>query len=129
MPASASEPERGEVDGRLGQPHPGRPPPEPELEVAQAPADLGASVGGRRQRQDGVVERLGHAVHAAVAVDEAVVGDRVAGLQPAGERRPEVPRDRPEVAELGVGPVAVGADALVPVVRGRRGRIDAASCR
>jgi hypothetical protein len=70
-----------------------------------------------------VVERLGHPVHAAVTVDEAVVGDAVAVLQPVRERGPEIPRDRPEVAELGVGSVTVRADALIPVLRGRRGRI------
>jgi hypothetical protein len=64
------------------------------------------------------VEGLGHPVHAVVTVDEAVVGDAVAVLQPVRERRPEIPRDRPEVAELGVGSVAIGADALIPVVRG-----------
>ena len=65
------EPQRVEVDRGLGQPHAGRSPPEPELEVAQPPADLGPSIGGARQRQDGVVERLRHPVRAAVAVDEA----------------------------------------------------------
>ena len=117
------EPERVEVDRGLGQPHAGRSPPEPELEVAQPPADLGASIGGTRQREDGVVERLGHPVHAAVTVDEAVVGDAVAVLQPVRERGPESHEIAPEVAELGVRPVALRADALIPVVGGRRGRI------
>ena len=59
-----------------------------------------------------------------VAVDEAAIRDRVALLEPAGERRPEVPRHRTEIAELRVRPVAVGADALVPVVRRRGGRVE-----
>ena len=116
----------GQVDGGLRQPHPARAPPEADLEVAQAPADLGPPVGGGGQRQDGVVERLGQAVGPAIAVDEAAVGDRVAlvGAEPAGQGRPEVPGHRPEVAELGVGPVAVGGDPRVPVAGGGRRRID-----
>ena len=63
-----------------------------------------------------------------VAVDEPPIGDRVAVLQPAGQRRADVPRDRAEIAELGVRSIAVGADALVPVVR-RRGRGSSGTAR
>ncbi len=124
MPSLGEVAQRREVDGRLGEPHPGGPATEPDLEIAQAPADLGPAVRGRRERQDGVVERLGHPVGPAVALDEAAIRDRIARLEPAGQRRPDVPRDRPEVAGLRVGSIAVGADALVPVPRRRRGRVE-----
>ena len=117
------QPERLEVHRGLGQPDARRPPPEPPFEVAQPPADLGPPVGERRERQDRVVERLGHAVPAAIAIDEAAIGDRIAVLEPARERRTEVPGDPPVVAELRVGPVAVGGDPGVPVAIGRRGRV------
>ena len=52
------QPQRREVHGRLGQPHRPRRAPEPQLEVAQAPADLRPPIVDRRQRQDRVVERL-----------------------------------------------------------------------
>ncbi len=123
-PVVDQQAEGGPVDGRLGQPHAGRPATEAHLEVAQAPGDLGRAIGRRGERQDRMVERLGHPVDAAVAIDEAAVGERVAGLEPAGQRRTEVPRHRPEIAERGIGPVAIGADPLVPVARRGGGRID-----
>ena len=63
-PSSASSRSVSRSTAVSGSQTPGRPPPEPELEVAQAPADLGPPVGGGRQRQDRVVERLGQAVAA-----------------------------------------------------------------
>ena len=96
--------------------------PNRQLEVAQAPADLGPPVRGASRAAGSCDGRAGPCpCTPASPVDEAAIGDRVAILQPAGERRSEVPRDPPEVAELGVGPVAVGGDPAVPVV-GRRGR-------
>ena len=69
------------------------------------------------------MERLGQAVGALVAGDEAVIRDRVAVLQPAGQGRSEVPRDVAKVAELRVGSIALGADPGRPVVRRRRRRV------
>ncbi len=66
---------------------------------------------------------LGHPVPAAVARDESQVCDRIAGLEPCGKRRAEVPVDVAEVAPLGVGSIALGADPSVPVMGGRRGGV------
>ena len=68
---------------------------------------------------------LGHPVAAAIAVaprrSPRGPAARVAGREPAGERRPEVPRHPAVVAPLGVRAVALRVDARVPVVE-RRGR-------
>ena len=59
----------------------------------------------------------------AIPLTAAVAGDEAASRRPgrrraaSGQRRPEVPRDPGEVAGLRVRPVALGADAGVPVVR------------
>ncbi len=55
------DPQRRKVDRGLREPHRGRRAAEPPREVAQPPQDLGPLVGVRRERQDRVVERLGHA--------------------------------------------------------------------
>ena len=48
---------------------------------------------------------------------------RVVLGQPAGQRGPQVERDAAEVAPLGVGLVALGVDAGVPVAVRRRARL------
>ena len=67
------------------------------------------------------MERLGHAVDAPVARDEAAVGDRVAvASQPAsvGPRSHDI---APRLPSSAFGPVALGADPGVPVAgRARR---------
>ena len=94
---------------------------EPPREVTQPPDDLGPPIRRGRERQDRMVERLGEPVDPAIPVDEAVVGDRVAGREPTGEGRADVPRHALEIAQLCVGSVALGADALGPIVgRGSR---------
>ena len=92
MPWSTSTPQRRLVHGRLGQPHARRAAAEADLEVADAPADLGQLVGRRRERQDRVMEGLGHAVRPAVAVDEPAIRDRV--RRPASSRRAWAPGSR-----------------------------------
>ncbi len=114
-------PKRRQVDRRLREPDPGGPPPEPQLEVPDAPGDLRPPIGGRGQRQDRVVERLRD--RAPAVVDEPPVGGRIRLGHPAGEGRAEIPRDPGESAALGVRSVALGVDPLVPVVERCRGRL------
>ncbi len=119
--------QRWQVHGGLGQPEAAGPSAEAQLEVAQAPADLGPPVRKRSEREDGVVVGLCHGVAAfglvetvrQVRVHEAFVGRGVLGRQPARQRGPQVVRDVAEVAPLGVGLVALGIDPSVPVtIRG-----------
>ena len=67
------DPQRGQVDGGLGQPHRGRLAAEAVGEVPEAPHDLGPPVGERRERQDRVVEALGDPRPATRAI---VLGER-----------------------------------------------------
>ncbi len=103
-------------------------------EVGQAPADLGADVALGGQRQDDVAVGLGQGA-GAVGHDPLEHVGGVA-LQPRGERGADVERQQPVVVDEGehpvplvhhpgppVGPVALGRDALVPVVRRRRRRL------
>ena len=121
--------QRRQVHGRLWQPDARWSPTESQLEVAQAPADLGPTVRERSERQDGVVVCLGHGVAAVrvvqairqIRVDETLVRGGILGRQPARQSGPQVVRDVAQVAALGVRPVALGVDPCVPVaVRGRR---------
>ena len=57
--------QREQVDGRLRQPEAERSMAEAQLGVTQAPDDLRPPVASAGQRQDGVVERLGHGAVAA----------------------------------------------------------------
>ena len=125
------------VDGGLRQPHALGFAPEPVAEVGQAPAHLGAQVAVVAQRQDRVLVGLGDApVSRPVGLDDARVDPRVV-LEPRQQRRPDVERQPPVVVDDGddaavvvedagsaVGPVALGRDALVPVVEGRRQAAD-----
>ena len=130
MPSSAAIRRLAMSIGGLGEPQALGVAPEAEQEVAHPPADLGAPVGRGGERRDRVVVRLRHpvaardgdrrvAVGGPVAVDEPAVRLRVAGLEPFGERRPEVPRHPAVVAPLGVRAVALRGHARVPVVEGR----------
>ena len=69
MPSSARIRRVGRSTAVSGSQMPGGAAPEPELEVAQAPADLGPAVGEGSERQDGVVVGLGHGVAGIAAVD------------------------------------------------------------
>ena len=90
-----------------------------------------APIGQRGERQDGVVVGLGHGVAAVAVVDagrhvrvhEPLVRGGVVGRQPARQRGAEVVGDVAQVAPLGVGLVALGVDAGVPVAVRRRGRL------
>ena len=123
--------ERRKVDRGLRQPQAARPPSEPQLELAQAPANLGSPVRGGRERQDRVVEGLGDRVAATGRHGEPRERRRVLGREPRAECRPEVPRDPGQVRTGRVWPVALRVDAGVPVVERRGGRLlrDAASPR
>ena len=137
--------ERLEVDRRLREPHPLGPAAEAVFEVADAPEDLGPLVAARGERHDEVVIGLGHGRPVAaeagarrlVGLEDGPVGPGVRALQPGEERRPGVERDRGVVvddrddavpgvedARGRVGRVALGRDALVPVVVGRRRILD-----
>ncbi len=128
-PLLDQDPQRGQVDGRLRQPERGGAPAEPDLEVSQAPPDLGAPVVQRGERQDRVVEGLsdaGPSVRAAtehVACPEAGqhIGRRVGEV--AAQRRSEVPRGVGQRAQLGVGAIALGRGPGVPVPERGRGRV------
>jgi hypothetical protein len=127
------------VDCGLGQPHAFGGPPEAVGEVGQSPAHLGADIALVRERQDRVVVRDGDGgAGGAVRVDHALVDVGVVTFQPREQRRahvegqvPVVVDDRGDEAALvhharpAVRPVALGRDALVPVVPRRRGRLRA----
>ena len=105
----------------LGQPHALGARPKRVREVGDAPAHLGADVALVAEREDRVAVGLGDgAAGAAVGVEDALVHVVVVRLEPRQQRRPDVERQLLEGAELGVGPVALGGDPLVPVVE-RRG--------
>ncbi len=124
------------VDRGLRQPHAVRPAPEAVHEVGDAPAHLRLLVALAGQRHDAVAERLGDGVAAAeaaltvaVGVEHAAVDVRAGSLHPGQQRRADVEADmRVVIAQRrdpavgvehprrGVGPVALGGDALVPVV-------------
>ena len=124
------------VDRRLRQPHARGGAPEAVAEVGQAPADLGADVALVGQRQDHVVEGLGDGSAPGLGGPDPVVDVGLAALQPRHQRRPDVegqflvvvddgqhPAVGAEDPGEGVGPVALGRDAAVPVVEGRRRRL------
>ena len=134
-----------EVDGGLGEPHAFRWPAEAVLEVADSPEDLGVFVPRVSEREDHVVVGLGHggAVAGEASLALGVGGDdllvHVWGfvLEPFEERGPEVVADASVVvsdladpalfvkdARAGVGAVALGGDALVPVVVGMSGILE-----
>ena len=100
-----------------------RRPAEPQLEVAQAPADLGPPVACRGERQDRVVVCLRDRIVAVVLGDPGRVQLGLLPAHPRGQRRPEVPPDqRAPFRALGVGLVRLAGDARVPVGE-RRGAI------
>ncbi len=133
------------VDGGLGEPHAFGLAAEAVLEVGDAPADLGEGVALVGERHDDVVVDLGHGgAVAAVALRAGLVGveDHAVGaggfvVQPAEEGGAEVeahPRvvvhDADDLVLLvgdaggAVGGVALGGDAVVPVVVGGGGVLD-----
>ena len=59
----------------------------------------------------------------AIGVDDAAVHVGMVRLEPREQRGPDVERQLLEGAELGVGSVALGGDALVPVVERRGARL------
>ena len=134
--------ERGRVDGRLRQPHALGLAPEAVHEVAHAPAHLRAPVARVRERQDHVVVGLrerravpGEAARALrVGREDRAVDLGLLLLEPGQQRRAEVEAHRGVVVDdrddavlavedprVGVGRVALGGDALVPVVVRVRG--------
>ena len=133
------------VDGGLGEPHAFGLAAEAMLEVGDAPADLGERVAAVGERHDDVVVDLrDRGAVAAVAlragpvgVEDHAVGARGFVGQPAEQGGAEVeahPRvvvhDADDLVLLvrdaggAVGGVALGGDALVPVVVGRGGVLD-----
>jgi hypothetical protein len=125
------------VDRGLGQPQALGRPAEAVAEVGQAPADLRAQVPVVAQREDGVAVRLGDGpARGPVGLDDAGVGVRGVVLQPRQQRGAHVERQPQVVVHDGddaavvvqdagpaVGPVALGRDALVPIVEGRGRRL------
>ncbi len=129
-PLLGGDPQACDVNGGFGEPEAFGVTPETEQEVAHPPADLGPPVGRGGERRDRVVVGLRHpvatrdgdrrvAVGGPVAVDEPAVRLWVAGLEPFGEGRPEIPRHLAVVAPLGIWAVALGGHARVPVLEGR----------
>ena len=134
--------EDGAGDGGFSEPHALGATAEAVLEVGDAPADLRAGVALAGERHDHVVVDLrdGGAM-AAIAFGAGAIGvlDHAIGAgrevrQPTQQRRPEVEADARVVVEdaddfvrlVGdaggaVGGVALGGNALVPVVVGRGG--------
>jgi len=128
------------VHGRLRKPEAFGIAPEPVLEVGNAPADLGAQVARRAERKNGMAVGLGERVpvppplHAVrIGLEDPLVGFRPRLLQPREQGRSEVEgnvvvvvddvRDAPGPvldARCAVRRVALGGDALVPVVEGVR---------
>ncbi len=110
-------------------------------EIGHAPADLRAQIAVVAEREDGVVVGLRYGVAVAAVVRAARVGfedvavdARRVPLQPGEERGPEVEGEVQVVVDdvcdaplsaleprRAVGAVALGGDALVPVVEGRGG--------
>jgi hypothetical protein len=136
--------ERGAVAGRLGQPERLGLAAEAAAEVGHAPAHLRAAVALVAEGEDGVVVALrdGVAVAAArgralaVGGEDARVGLRVAAFEPREQRRAEVEAEVRVVVDdaldaavgvddagVAVRAVALGVDALVPVVEGTRARL------
>ena len=82
--------EGGDVDGALGEPHPLGLAAETDLEITDAPEDLGRQVAGGAERQDGVVVSLSDGVAvtavvesaAMVGSDDCLVDFRLFGLEP-----------------------------------------------
>ena len=135
--------QRGQIDRRLGQPHPFRIPLEPHLEVFDAPDHLRVLVVGVRQGHDHVVVRLGHRTAVAgellpaapIGLQDHLVDVRGVRFQPVHERRAEIEADAlvvvddiddppvgPQNPRTGVLPVALLRDSRIPVVI-RIGRI------
>ena len=108
------------IDRGLGQPEAPRTVPEAELEVADAPRDLGPAIGRRGERQDRVMVRLGD--RRSSVGDEPSVRLRMLRGQPRRHRRSEVPRDVGEGSALRVRPVTLVGDPVVPVSIRRRRR-------
>ncbi len=132
-------------DGCLGQPHAFRFTSEAVFKVRDAPADLGLSVTRRRQRHDDVVVDLseGGAMAAEslgtgrVGFEDGAVGAGRAEFQPTQQGGPEVVtharvvvQDARDLAGVvgdaggAVGGVALGGDALIPVMEGASGALD-----
>ena len=133
------------VGGGLGEPHAFGLAAEAVFEVGDAPADLGEGVAGAGERHDDVVVDLGDGGSvAAVAGGAEAVGfeDHVVGagglvVQPGEQGGAEVEAHPGVVVEDAddlvfdvldargaVGGVALGGDAVVPVVVGRGGVLD-----
>src|SRR5215208_1718610 len=136
--------ERRVVAGRLGEPERLGLPAEAAAEVGQPPAYLRAPVALVAEREDRVVVALrdGVAVAAvaqrtlAVGLNNPRVGLGLVAFEPVEERRAEVEAESRVVvddaldaavrvadAREGVRAVALGVDALVPVVEGRGARL------
>ncbi len=130
------------VGGGLGEPHSLGFAAEAGLEVGDAPANLGASVALIRQRHDDVVVDLGDGRSMAavtmgagqVGVEDHAIGAGRIVVQPAQQGWAEVEADAGVVvddaddlillvddARGSVGGVALGGDAVVPVVVGSGG--------
>ncbi len=139
MPFCGEQLERLGVGRGLRQPHAFRRRAEAALVVGDAPADLRDAVARAGQRQNHVVVDLRHGravaaialAAAALAVEDHAIGARRVLLEPAEQRGAEVEADARVVvddahdlvfvvddARGAVGRVALGADALVPVVVG-----------
>ena len=132
--------QRGGRDARLGEPQAVGRAAEPSLEVLQAPEQLGPPVGGIAQGNDRVRIGLGDGAARSQPLPLLAVGGpqpgrhrRILPGDPARQRGADVERqpfvvvdDRldPPVggvdARERVGPIALGVDALVPVVERRR---------
>ena len=120
----------------LRQPHGRRRPPEPVLEVFEAPDDLGFTVPGPGQGQDGVAVGLGQSVTVpqgrqtlGIGLQNPGIGFRRLLLKPADEGGPEIKTEMliivddiqdPPLAVVdpghAVGAIALGGDAGIPVV-------------
>ncbi len=130
------------IRGGFGQPHALRRDPVVKLVIGYAPANLRDLVAAVGQGHDGVVVDLRHRravslevlAAAPLAVEDHAVGARRIFLQPAQKRGAEVEADARVVVHdprdlvfdvdypgSAVGGVALGADALVPVVVGSSG--------
>ena len=132
--------ERGDVDGRLREPHAPGVAAESTAEVGDPPPDERLAVARRREREDRVRVRLGDRVPVSVAAHRRRVrgADRIVDvgcmlLEPRVECRTDVEadlleevrrrRDQPTFVEQAGSrqwAVALGGDAFVPVVERRR---------
>ena len=112
------------VHGRLREPHALGAAAEAVGEVEDPPSHVRADVALVAEREDGVAVGLGDgAAGHAVGIDDAAVHVGVVRLEPRQKRGADVERQLLEGAQLGVGSVALGGDALVPVVERRGPRL------